>query len=649
MASTTPGLGSSSDSIPQPSTEADTTAGTTPAPEATTADPSGSARPASSMDGMPKPIALQSNEQWTMRVNREGLPICRDLHGLFTTVLISLCDRWPDWRYPLAFVLPAVVQRMQALQFVQIVRDSANGMQNMLSLSQTMTSFTMDQETAHRICMAFIDACLLERVVNQEGEVYAPSPKGLHLIDRFVTRHGIATRSVSNLLNLHTLCDKLLFLERDEQDDVLLSDAVVRIVFHRMVGLSPRRTESSAMGMAMQATYAKDALGQMYETAHFSSIEALAWLVNFTTLVSVDEAIVLAAHMVRLGWLEPETDLPPSRSNRVATVRVDESMTVDGAACEGTFVEGEVYHITELGATIAWKVDFVEQPSTNAATERPPTSFFQGERNTDMRSVSPTMDAFELYGTYVNENPSNTASPDLATGGPAVSRKASGVSSIRRTHSVKSPTQAPSTTTRSPTMPSSTVVRRPIREVLRTVSLRRAFSAYLASTPSALALPFWCQIEWFRSDCRQATAGTLEQVYVADPVLHLPSESSLPTHVQRPAGIDGPRMRTAMRALLTESARVRLLPFLWSMEGMQIQALSLEKLQAALDTYMAVPSMAVDEAGWPTSAAAQSSEGQLAKVLLTSAAVQKEVLAYLASTALTQYYDAIDRGEIAAP
>ncbi|WFD26938.1 AMSH/STAMBP protein ubiquitin specific-protease [Malassezia nana] len=559
----------------------------------------------------PKPVALQSNEQWLMRVNRDGLPICRDLHGLFTTAIISLCDRWPDWRYPLAFVLPALVQRLKALQFVQIVRDSANGMQNMLSLSQTKTSFTMNNETATKICHAFLDAGLLQRTDSAEEEVFAPSPKGLHLIDRFVTRHGIATRSVSNLLNLHTLCDKLLFLERDEQDDVLLSDAVVRIVFHRMVGLSPRRTESSALGMALQVTHARDSAGQMYETAHFASSDALNWLVHYTTLVSVDEAIVLAAHMVRLGWLEPETGLPPTRSNRVATVRVDASLRVDGAAYEGTFIEDETYHITERGATVAWKVDWVEQPTTMFATEqRPPTSFFQGRRKSVMRSVSPHLDEFEGYRSYVDASPPPTASPDLAP--PA------------RNDSVRSSRVTPAR----PSVPETVAHPAPptysLHDVLSHAPRRCAFASFLEERGDDAWLRLWCQIEWFRSDCRLATSGALKDVSCDDPIATLPAEVVRDVADQRPPGVDGPQMRTSLRGILVQSARTRFGPYVAedSVLDKDVRA----ALAAAWQCYVNAEPLGD---AMPSQQVARKSEKTLAKLLLQCSAAQKHAWAKL--------------------
>lgn len=583
---------------------------------------------------MPKPVALQSNEQWLMRVNRDGLPICRDLHGLFTTVIISLCDRWPDWRYPLAFVLPALVQRMQALQFVQIVRDSANGMHNMLSLSQTKTSFTMSAETATRICQAFIDAALLQRTESTEDEVYAPSPKGLHLIDRFVTRHGIATRSVSNLLNLHELCDKLLFLERDEQDDVLLSDAVVRIVFHRMVGLSPRRTESNALGMALQATHARDSTGQLYETAHFASADALAWLVNYTTLVSVDEAIVLAAHMVRLGWLEPETGLPPTRSNRVATVRVDASLRGDGAACEGTFIEGETYHITERGATVAWKVDWVEQPTTMFATEqRPPTSFFQGQRTNVMRSVSPQLDEFEGYSSYVDANLPPNVSPDLAAPSRTGSTRITPASQASAPRAAQPPTESKSVA------PKTSYT---WQDVLTQAPLRRAFASFLQSRGEDAWLRLWCHIEWFRSDCRLATTGALTSVSDEDPTATLPSDIKREMPSSRPAGMDGPQMRTSLRSLLVESAHVRLGSYVDNDQTVlppDVQT----PFTAAWHRFVDAPPLGE---GVPSAEASRKSEQTLAKLLLQCSAAQKHAKAQLQGPLLIPFLQALERGDV---
>lgn len=574
-------------------------------------------RPQSPSGGIPKPVALQSNDQWMMRVNRHGLPICRDLHGLFTTVIISLSDRWPDWRFPLAFVLPAVIQRMQALQFVQIVRDAANGMQNMLSLSQTKTSFTMNSETAARICDAFIKAHLLERMPEQENEVYTPSPKGVHLIDRFVIRHGIATRSVSNLLNVHRICDKLLFMERDDQDDILLSDAVVRIVFNRMVGTSPKRTESSALGMVLETTHARDQQGQLYETARFASADALHWLVQYTTLVSVDEAIVIAAHMVRLGWLESEDSMEPSMSNNVATVRVDEALRVEHASCEGTFVEGETYHLTELGVTTAWKVAWIEQPASMPADERPPTSFFFGDRSNEMRSVSPRLDAFELYGTYANAHPSAQASPEIEQAAQPEARN------------VSSP------------LPGS-VPRRPLEEVLKSTAMRRSFHAFLKTSQSEKPLQFWCEVEWFRSDCRLATTGVLTDVSRADDVDVLPFEVLREAQEKRPPAMTGPQMRVQQQPILAQSARTRIGTFLeTSALDLRLSSATREALARALHTYTARSADAADTT--------RHVEKELASLLIQCAAAQKEVKVQLRDECLPRFYEALDCGLWARP
>ena len=561
------------------------------------------------MGGIPKPVALQSNEQWLMRVNREGLPICRDLHGLFTTVIISLCDRWPDWRFPLAFVLPALIQRMQALQFVQIVRDSANGIQNMLSLSQTKTSFTMSSQTAARICQAFIRAHLLERVPGQEDEVYAPSPKGVHLVDRFVVRHGIATRSVSNLLNVHPICDKLLFLERDEQDDVLLSDAVVRILFNRMVGTSPRRTEPSALGIVLETKQVRDKEGQMYETARFSSTDALNWLVDYTTMVSIDEAIVLAAHMVRLGWLEPEQTMDVSQSNNVATVCVDEALRAEHAAREGTFVEGEMYHLTELGVTMAWKVDWVDQPASKPADERPPTSFFYGDRLNEMRSVSPRLDAFDLYGTYMNAHPSAPASPEMP-GAPSP-----------RARDVASPTSVP---------------RRPLEEVLRSANMRRSLYTFLQMRQDEKPLQFWCQVEWFRSDCRLATAGLLTDTFSADAVDVLPSEVLRESAEKRPEGMTGPQMRASQQPILSLSAQRRIGSLLQSSAlNLRLSSETSASLEGALEAFAR---------GASGTDSTRQIEKALGHLLIQCGSAQKEVKAQLNEESLPKYYEALDCG-----
>ncbi|WFD33684.1 AMSH/STAMBP protein ubiquitin specific-protease [Malassezia cuniculi] len=306
--------------------------------------------------------AAQTSNRWNMRMNNRGLPVCRDLYDLYTAMILSLSERWTDWRFMLAFALSAAVQRVQALQFVQIERGPAKSGDNMLSLSQTKTLFVMDVQTAEKVCQAFVDAALLARLPHEEDDVYSPTPKGLHVVDRFVTRHGIATDAATNLLSVHPVCDKLLYLERDEHDDLFLSDAVVRIVFQRMVGLSPVREEDSSLGMILGPEQELCDEWGTYRTCGFEAAHALNWLLHFTSLVSSEEASTLAAHMVRLGWILPNGAVPPDMSMQVCTVRVD---TPEGPQY-GTFVFGDTYHVTRLGVSIAWQ----EHEAQRAEAER---------------------------------------------------------------------------------------------------------------------------------------------------------------------------------------------------------------------------------------------------------------------------------------
>ncbi|WFD41756.1 AMSH/STAMBP protein ubiquitin specific-protease [Malassezia psittaci] len=712
------------------------------------------------------PAAVQSNEQWLMRLNREGLPVCKDLHGLYTTMLISLSDRWPDWRYKLAFVLAAAVQRMQALQFVQIVRDSAGGMQNMLSLSQIKTSFIMSNDTAWKICQAFVDACLLERQERSDGDVFVPTPKGLHLVDRFVTRHGIATRSVSNLLNMHDVCDKLLFLERDEQDDVLLSDAVIRIVFHRLVGLGPNRTEPSALGVAMTPSQARDASGAYYETAKFTSTDALSWLVNFSTLVSMDEAAVLLAHMVRLGWIEAELRLAPEQSIRVAMVRIEDDTLSDGEAREGQFVEGEVYHVTEKGASVAWHFDWDESVLSNDIPLRPPTSMSDALKEHNMHSISPRIDTSELYNEY--NQPDGTANQSLsplqhsskhlspymgmtplfntspALGRPSLSRQgssfrprsafqASGSTDhtsqgtvsgnpitglgldlgpqdpVSNTQSINIPKpqafvpppeqtsasiaknrevplnypnanvpqsaptssavlgsakQAPGqffekqskldaappltqgslglpsyikdhgVTARATEPPKSAVQDpRSLSAIINDVSLRRAFYSFLTACGDEKLLLLWCQVEWFRNDCRAVSSGNVPTSSVDSAIEQLPPRS------EAQATRNGSAERSRLRTVLEERARSRFVSFLaadtWN--ELNIDGTGFLKAIEAYTGPTTRPPAGSQEA-------ARESEEQLAQLLLQCGNAQKQVFARLAERPRRQFLAA--RGEL---
>ena len=40
--------------------------------------------------------AAQTSNKWKMRMNNNGLPVCRDLFDLYTAMVLSLSERWTD-------------------------------------------------------------------------------------------------------------------------------------------------------------------------------------------------------------------------------------------------------------------------------------------------------------------------------------------------------------------------------------------------------------------------------------------------------------------------------------------------------------------------------------------------------------------------
>ena len=629
-----------------------------------------------------------------------------DLFDLYTAMILSLSERWTDWRFMLAFALSAAVQRIQALQLVQIEREPAEGGDNLLSLSQTKTLFVMSPQTAERVCQAFVDAALLAKLPHEQDDVYLPTPKGLHVVDRFVTRHGVATDAATNLLSMHPVCDKLLYLERDDQDDVFLSDAVVRIVFQRMVGLSPHRIEDSSLGMTQgPEQQLADEYG-LFKTVSFDAGHALNWLLHYTSLVSTEEASTLAAHMVRLGWIESNGTLGPDLSSCVSTVRVD---TPEGAQY-GTFVYGDTYHVTRLGTLIAWhgepKAESEQEeqgasasagskaraqpapgptpasapapapeptpaaaaprnnfplPEKKLIEARPPLS--QSSESSPRASAASCTKSSPTTAAPASETPMGSARDSYMSrpGAPAEPTVADVFGGLK----VSDPAPSSSTpatpanraalaTTATPAASTPVNARAPrmnnittLAQILHNSAKRKSYLAYLDAHSTSAPLHFWCEIERFRSKCRLASNGLLGDS--DDESSDAINDMSTVFAAGHGGPADTPRRRAAQRPLLSRNA-LRLEMFLapGSEAELGLSEELVTELKLALAHYAkreySIPGRLAHIQPENVSAdAARESETQLAKLLLVCSRAQKEVFKYLASERLDSFLESYGR------
>lgn len=204
----------------------------------------------------------------------------------------------------------------------------------------------MTREMAKGICQHFMDARLIENAADltsntfKDRGVYMLTPKGLHILERFISKNGISADHLLRVFATQPICMKLLHLERRASDDeVLVTKPMVEVLFRRFVGRTPnmsKLTDEQYAAVQAQTTRSTSATGAS-SSVHddldrtlgialrkymanpplpgakgkadppeliFYAVTAIDWLLDFTTLVGKDEASEMLAHFVRYGFIK---------------------------------------------------------------------------------------------------------------------------------------------------------------------------------------------------------------------------------------------------------------------------------------------------------------------------------------------------------
>lgn len=229
----------------------------------------------------------------------------------------------------------------------------------------------MTRDMAKGICQYFMDARLIENATDvtsaqfKDRGLYRLTPKGLHILERFITKNGISADHLLRIFAEQPICMRLLHLERHAADDeILVSRPVMEILFRRFVGkepnVAPAQAKAGITTMPAAAKSSGSIPGSTLEeadralgitvwrhggpvgTGHtrgagagsaerrdwvFSAVTALEWLNDLTTIVGRDEASEIAAHFVRYGFitLVPDKLAKVFDSTKVAVVYGEDS------------------------------------------------------------------------------------------------------------------------------------------------------------------------------------------------------------------------------------------------------------------------------------------------------------------------------------
>ena len=209
----------------------------------------------------------------------------------------------------------------------------------------------MTRDMAKAMCQHFMDARLIENVSEPSSNlfkdrgVYQLTPKGLHVLERFISKNGINSDHLQPVFSSQPICIKLLHLERRSTDDeIIVTQSVITALFRRFVGRQPnyalptdkpldtfqKYNERSKGIILNDVTERPPLLGkpQLRHKFCFQAVVALEWLCDFTSVVGREEAAEMAAQFVRFGLITLVSD---KRKNDDAAI----IFTVRGSAPAG--------------------------------------------------------------------------------------------------------------------------------------------------------------------------------------------------------------------------------------------------------------------------------------------------------------------------
>lgn len=357
-------------------------------------------------------------------------PSLQDTHDLFATLIVSLqltTHRHLFKSYPNSFTTDEAAENLSALKFSQSNRAPDPKEPSRVITTTTTTTFSMSRDMAKGICQHFMDARLIENAsdlastVFKDKGIYMITPKGLHILERFITKNGINGEHLVQVFSTQPICMKLLHLERRTHDDeLLINRAVLEVIFRRFAGRQPnQRAGDSAdldrtMGIEVQdvSEKAKGGRGTLTIKHTFTALSALEWLCDFTTICGRDEAAEMAAHFVRLKFIELVQDKSSRKENEG-----DGVIQVQGDDGVGGISQGEfrchfkvIYGMTDWGRSVArWPgYNAVEQGQTSSFQSRDRASSIHDSFGAPVRS---TGSASPMTGT--DGNRSSTSLPGM--------------------------------------------------------------------------------------------------------------------------------------------------------------------------------------------------------------------------------------------
>jgi len=332
---------------------------------------------------MPQVTQPNASTSHMMKTTKRGRPFLKDTLDLFAILIVSLeltTHKQFFRTFPNSFSTDEAAANLASLKFSQSNRGPDPREPSRIVTTTTTTTFSMTREMAKAMAQHFMDARLIENAADRTSNlfkdrgVYVLTPKGLHVLERFITKNGMSADHLLKVFASQPICLKLLHLERRISDDeIIISQTVITALFRRFVGRQPNypvevsgpqdpgveyheRSKGIPLMDVHERATALIGKGQLQVFKNcFTAVSALEWLCDFTSIVGRDEAAEMAAHFVRFGLIAIVSDKRKGTDSAVIfTVRGTTAGSV-AAAEQGEFrcTAKAIYRVTDEGRRVA--------------------------------------------------------------------------------------------------------------------------------------------------------------------------------------------------------------------------------------------------------------------------------------------------------
>ncbi|KAG0197625.1 hypothetical protein BGX28_008867 [Mortierella sp. GBA30] len=231
--------------------------------------------------------------------------------------------------YPNSFTAEEAIANLGGLQFIQSNRDTDPKDPTRIITHVTTTHFSLSRDMARNLCQTFMDARLFESASDpsrrefQSKGIYQVTPKGAHVLAKFVHRNKLPVEETRHITT--NAAANLVHLERaDDEDAIILTQKHVEMIFKRFAGLEPNigrvgspgesPSNSAAAGGRDRVQTAPDLCNgiEVKDQQHnydvykhtFYGKAAVDWLLDYTSVISKEEAICICQEMVTAGYIE---------------------------------------------------------------------------------------------------------------------------------------------------------------------------------------------------------------------------------------------------------------------------------------------------------------------------------------------------------